>query len=46
MNQNTWTMLQKYPEELIQALADLMQEKSDFCYISVINKLFDAKVKD
>jgi poly(A) polymerase len=34
MNQNTWTMLQKYPEELIQALADLMQEKSDFCYIS------------
>jgi poly(A) polymerase len=34
MDQNTWTMLQEYPEELIQALADLMQEKSDFCYIS------------
>ena len=27
-------MLQKYPEELILALAEMMQEKSDFCYIS------------
>ena len=34
MDQNTWKILQKYPGELIQALADLMQEKSDFCYIS------------
>jgi poly(A) polymerase len=34
MDQNSWTLLQKYPEELIQVLAEMMQEKSDFCYIS------------
>jgi poly(A) polymerase len=34
MDHNTWALLQRYPEELIRALADLMQEKSDFCYIS------------
>jgi len=34
MDQNSWTLLQKYPEELIQTLAEMMQEKSDFCYIS------------
>jgi poly(A) polymerase len=34
MDHNTWAMLQKYPEDLIHSLADLMQEKSDFCYIS------------
>jgi poly(A) polymerase len=34
MHENSWALLQKYPEELVQALADLMQEKSDFCYIS------------